>query len=344
MKSGFLFLCLSTTALAIEPGANLIQNSDAERLVDGSPVAWQSWNPQTASIVSDPLREGNVIRVGVDQMVRGAAVETNSFKVEPHSLLSVAAWVRGEDVRTGEVAKNWHGFRMTLRFYDKTGKTRIRHHEVMIATGSFDWTRARKKYLVPEGAAQARLSFQLSHAKGEFWVDDVEASVIAALHETQETAERKKVADPVIHPKPFQVVYGQGQIAAGNWKIETQPGDSRLAAWLEAESKLPTGDKGHNVRLAFERAVNEAQLGEEGYQLAVEPAQVTITANTEVGRFYGLQTLLQIVSKEKTIPRLTIVDFPTISRRGIPVGFHWFRQREELIRRLTTLKAQFRVE
>ncbi len=62
-----------------------------------------------------------------------------------------------------------------------------------------------------------------------------------------------------------------------------------------------------------------ALFNEQGYYLTVEPNLIGISAPTRLGRFYGAQTLRQIIrtSVSKIIPCLTITDWPEMKWRGI---------------------------
>lgn len=56
----------------------------------------------------------------------------------------------------------------------------------------------------------------------------------------------------------------------------------------------------------------------EGYQLKITPQNITITANTQAGVFYGLITLSQILyHNPKQIPCLMMTDFPRFRYRGL---------------------------
>lgn len=72
----------------------------------------------------------------------------------------------------------------------------------------------------------------------------------------------------------------------------------------------------------------DAALGNEGYTLAASSDNVTLTANTAAGLFYGVQTLLQLLPPEIEsgttvknvrfeIPAVTITDSPRFGWRGI---------------------------
>lgn len=60
-------------------------------------------------------------------------------------------------------------------------------------------------------------------------------------------------------------------------------------------------------------------LGEEGYFLTVLPTQIFISATTEAGLFYGVQSLKQLIRADRTgntVPCLSITDKPTLRYRG----------------------------
>lgn len=58
----------------------------------------------------------------------------------------------------------------------------------------------------------------------------------------------------------------------------------------------------------------------EGYILDVDPAGITIVAESEAGKFYGVMSLLQLLRQEKrsiVVPAITIHDYPSEKIRGI---------------------------
>ena len=92
------------------------------------------------------------------------------------------------------------------------------------------------------------------------------------------------------------------------------------------------GEKNNAIRLMLSDSVEQ----EEGYRLDVTPENITITAKTEQGLFYGIQTLRQLLPPEIesntsktmdwTVPSVKIVDAPRYSYRGmhLDVGRHFF--------------------
>ena len=59
----------------------------------------------------------------------------------------------------------------------------------------------------------------------------------------------------------------------------------------------------------------------EGYYLAIEKDRIVIAGHDERGTYYGVQTLKQLLEKDK-LPLLTIKDFPDIVARGVVEGFY----------------------
>jgi hexosaminidase len=93
-------------------------------------------------------------------------------------------------------------------------------------------------------------------------------------------------------------------------------------------------------------------IGNEGYTLEVTPAKVILTANTEGGLFYGVQTLLQLLPKEIgnqslttakwEIPCVKIVDYPRFPWRGLmlDVSRHFFPKED--VKRYIDNMAKFK--
>lgn len=108
---------------------------------------------------------------------------------------------------------------------------------------------------------------------------------------------------------------------------------------------LPVQEKG-DIQLAL---VDEPELGDEGYRLAVETDKIRLEATQPAGIFYGVQTLLQMLPKEIrssevqpdvnwTIPCAQITDKPRFEWRGLmlDVSRHWFTK-EEVMRYIDQL-------
>jgi hexosaminidase len=93
-------------------------------------------------------------------------------------------------------------------------------------------------------------------------------------------------------------------------------------------------------------------IGNEGYTLDVTPKKVILTANTEGGLFYGVQTLLQLLPKDIgnqsltsakwEIPCVKIVDYPRFPWRGLmlDVSRHFFPKED--VKRYIDNMAKFK--
>jgi hexosaminidase len=114
------------------------------------------------------------------------------------------------------------------------------------------------------------------------------------------------------------------------------------------ESTVPVSSDNIIVHIS-----SDADLGNEGYRLDVEPTAVRISANAAAGAFYGVQTLRQLIATERdlssdasaiqrTIPCLHIEDQPRFHWRGLllDVGRHFFTVEE--IERFLDLMAMYK--
>jgi len=97
---------------------------------------------------------------------------------------------------------------------------------------------------------------------------------------------------------------------------------------------VATGGKGQDISIQINKTRNN-EIGEEGYLLDIQASGVKVAANTPSGIFYGLQSLLQLISlnsiienkgQEVTVPTVSIVDYPRFAWRGLmlDVSRHFF--------------------
>jgi len=182
-------------------------------------------------------------------------------------------------------------------------------------------------------------------------------------------AENGTARTPVIFPHPWQIKYSNDSLDVKKFAVKNIGSQERLKAAIEDFAKtmeIPctflNGDRqvsSDSTLIVLDNGSDPAikgiigkefpdikinELGEQGYFLAItgndKPGTIYISANTEQGRFYGLQTLKQLMNHKKGTLQLAVVaDKPTISIRGIPMGSQWFEKREEAVKRLSSLKC-----
>ena len=111
-----------------------------------------------------------------------------------------------------------------------------------------------------------------------------------------------------------------------------------LSDWLVSIGSNPVIKRGGILGADISLVVDESLVFEskETYALKVEKKGISIKANTEVGLFYGVQTLMQLMPSEVfafeqlsfpiEIPGVTIEDFPRFEWRGLMVDLsrHFF--------------------
>lgn len=72
---------------------------------------------------------------------------------------------------------------------------------------------------------------------------------------------------------------------------------------------------------AVSKVKKQVPTGEEAYYLNIDQTGATIAAHTDRGLYYGVQTLLGIMSQGK-LEACTITDWPDVKHRGVVEGFY----------------------
>lgn len=153
-------------------------------------------------------------------------------------------------------------------------------------------------------------------------------------------------------PMPRSVEYHSGNFTISpETKFYTNlSAESRqaLTDYLEGTSlgsvpfaESATGNNGIELNLCDSSIVT----GKEAYRIEIDKKGVRLSANTETGIFYGLQTLLQLLNNgdNKTLPALTINDSPRFPYRGLhlDVSRHFFDK--EFVKKQLDAMAYFKM-
>ncbi len=132
---------------------------------------------------------------------------------------------------------------------------------------------------------------------------------------------------PVISPVPQSIVWGskafdntvsfqlQGENTADVDAVQLIRSSLKLAT---AGVELIVGERGDAVVAAVEAEIPSVR---EGYYLSVASGRVVVAGNDSVGTYYGVQTLLQVLSSPEVMS-VVIKDFPDVIERGVVEGFY----------------------
>lgn len=272
----------------------------------------------------------------------------------PGTELWISLWMKTKDVIG---LGKYHKARAVIYFFDKDNK-KIRHQDIVCREGSFDWLQFKSKIAVPENTEKINLSFGVS--SGEIWIDDVEIKIDAFSMNKKKIMADLNYNDPIVIPRPWKSIFKDGQITVDSISIQTMNSDSKANPFLHKILKteaintnaenpsvtLVTGNSGsQKIDEVFKREFPENKwedIGNQGYFISIAGNDICIGANTEEGRFYGIQTFRQLLEKKdgKTFLRnLSLLDKPTISKRGVILGLQWFGKKEEAVKRMTNLKC-----
>lgn len=169
--------------------------------------------------------------------------------------------------------------------------------------------------------------------------------------ETNFGSTASSVAPIAIIPEPVSVMRKTGNFILPENIIIQAPKNADLKqslSFLTERITTATGKLVNNAPASAHATIRfvlntqfDAQLGNEGYRLNVNPTQVVITANKPAGIFYGVQSLIQlfpaeIESKELIsdvkwkLPCVDVVDYPKLGWRGLmfDVARHFFTKQE----------------
>lgn len=374
-----LFLILIVMSIGLFPathasaaGENLISNPGFEVGRGNLPICWSfviGARGNRFEWVCDDIHSGKkslkMTSINPPSSGTSMGVFSNSFKAPAHSRVEVLLWMKANNViNRGDLG--WFRLRVTLAAYNTSGD-KIQHRDLLSEEGSFPWKKIRGGMIVPEGTDTMDLSIKLTTATGTVWMDDVEVKVVKEVPAVDLTG----IYNPVLIPQPWEITYGSDKFQLEDIAIINQSEDGRIRQAIDSyfrsidvahdffiDSDPETGNYSTRLILGYSKnpLLNNrlflkfpnhswSDLGEQGYFLAVDKGKaqnsIYIGANSDIGQFYAIQTLKQLI-RDNTIYLVDIFDKPTVSCRGIPMGFHWFQQRTgETLKRLTELKFNF---
>ncbi|HLV34117.1 MAG TPA: beta-N-acetylhexosaminidase [Spirillospora sp.] len=155
-------------------------------------------------------------------------------------------------------------------------------------------------------------------------------------------------SDISVIPQPREVIPGAGMfVINAETRVKASPTAESVAQYLADLLRTPTGfplpieaseaPATEPNAIVLQLAELKAELGDEGYTLAVTPDHIEIRAAAPAGLFYGVQTLRQLLPVEVesdspatgitwSVPAVSIRDWPRFSWRGLhlDVGRHLF--------------------
>jgi hexosaminidase len=141
-------------------------------------------------------------------------------------------------------------------------------------------------------------------------------------------------------PAPAFAAAGEGAFSLGpDTSVTGAAGAAAVASYAATLLDLPLGPAAGAIALGL---AERADLGDEGYELAVTADQVRLTAATPAGLFRGVQTLRQLRHGD-TIPAGRIVDRPRFAYRGVmlDVARHFFSVPD--VKRLIDIAAMLKL-
>ncbi len=168
-------------------------------------------------------------------------------------------------------------------------------------------------------------SEEISHDATETITEDVTEittqSTTEADTEKVTDAETAPIPDVLnaVYPTPTEVTAGEGFVSLACVRAE---GCEAFEALLTTAGLTVRADAPVAITVTYGELSGFDYGAEEGYVLTVSPDGVSISAETERGVFYALQTLLQLVNTDGICPTVTVKDAPRNTLRGVIEGFY----------------------
>jgi hypothetical protein len=183
----------------------------------------------------------------------------------------------------------------------------------------------------------------------------------------EEKSPPRSSSEPIIIPKPWKEVFG-GQVTLPGkvfFVLAQDETDATKESLTELAQKagleiLPDMGKEEGVFVirvvsapagiveapAVKKRVDAEWEGlpAEGYTLDVTTVprpMAIICGKSPAARYYGVQSLRQMLVVRGKIVEASITDYPELPWRGMAMGVHWFRENGIAIKRLAALKCNY---
>lgn len=126
---------------------------------------------------------------------------------------------------------------------------------------------------------------------------------------------------PALIPEPVSIKWLNGELKLGKQlklrssELFDDEVEFFRKALTDRESKILSNSKGNII---FDISIDQQLLPEE-YKLSIGPNAIKLTGGTDHGIFNGIQTLLQLMRKDFSLPFVEIIDKPAFAVRGFMI-------------------------
>lgn len=128
-----------------------------------------------------------------------------------------------------------------------------------------------------------------------------------------------------IYPQPQQVNTPESPVDFDGYELKNKKWHSFVQRTALETEKYKDEKASWKLKLDLKKRFSlENKYGKTvagAYRLAIKNEKIEITAKDSLGLFYGLQTLSQLIHKNKITP-VEIEDYPTVKYRGVVEGFY----------------------
>lgn len=355
---------LCTTLIPASAVANLLSNPGFEDPTLGGWNLLAPSPGNTAEVVIDDVHSGlKAVRLTATvPEAPGKNVQVYSDVAAPAgALLEASLWLKainvvpcGDPANTG--CTSWYHLRVATYTFDAAGKPLGKGDFLSVdgdvcaigTAGNCQWKQIHTRLFTPANTAFIRIAVMLTTSTGTVWIDDVSLSVLQA--KAMPDSDFSGQTNPILIPPPWKVTIGNDNLPLGSIAVSGIPGENRLEQEVDTFFSTnnvtyafdPVDPNQYSSKLIFGGASNSAidtqfrtrfpdndwmDIGDEGYFISVvneNGPTIMIGANSERGRFYGFQTVKQLIQNDR-LHVADILDRPQNNRRGSVIGLQWFK-------------------
>jgi hypothetical protein len=161
-------------------------------------------------------------------------------------------------------------------------------------------------------------------------------------------------AAPVVVPTVKAFTAGKGEVALRSVSIApVEEGLREEIDWLRAAlaaREVTVGEDGIPVRLVLAKveipefpSAYRSEIQRQAYRLSTLPDGITIESSTPAGIHYGIQTLRQLITDERTVPAGVVLDWPDFARRMIMVDLARANENMDYYRRVVAFCSRYKI-
>lgn len=215
----------------------------------------------------------------------------------------------------------WRKPGVMIIYYNKK-RERIKHSDLFrFGSDIKKWSSFSKKFKVPDNnkIAYLRVAPVLSYSNGKVMFDDFVLKKIKKKKFIMPTQKNELIIFPA--PKAISTVDKKFLLKGLDIdfsELQNCPQDDFIRdSLVQIKKDHHLSDKGTSLKLHIDKNMHD---NNEYYTLKITPEKILLSATSKRGILYGIQTFIQLLDSDNSIPCVEIKDWPDFKLRGFITG------------------------